>query len=219
MAAVLASALPCIAQETSTGSRLPADVLEAAESLVLDARSVDRIWPGFWSPSRPYVLLDFARQDWAVLVTSHDPLDGYAQVPDSELPPALRGRVYISERGFDGGFLSTGSGPVPAERTPAPVPLASPRLPGYAQAAVILHETFHMWQRAGWPDHHRRPPIDCTPQRYDGVGAQLPPGFGASVDRELQYLAQAVTAPVAELAPSIRAFLDTERWDPGVSFV
>lgn len=205
MVALLASALPGTAQQVD--SLVPPGVLQAAESLAVDAAVIDRVWPGFWVQPRPYVILDFARQDRAVLVTLEDPLDGYAQVPDSELPPALRGRVYIREAAFDTDFLSA-AGAVPDERTPAPVPLVSPLLRGYTQTAIILHETFHLWQRARWNDYHRRPPVDCTPQRYEGVEAELPPDFDAAVGRELAHLARAVAAPDDERTATVRAFLD-----------
>lgn len=205
LVALLASAQPGTAQQADP--HVPPGVLEAAESIVVNARFVDGVWPGFWIRPRPYVILDFARQDVAVLVSPGDPLDGYARVPDSELPPALRGQVYVRGAGFDTDFLSS-AGALPDERTPAPVPLVSPLLPGYTQTEIILHETFHLWQRATWKDHHRRPPVDCTPQRYEGVGAELPPDFDAAVSRELTYLARALAAPDDERAATVRAFLD-----------
>ncbi len=206
MAALLASAVPVTAQQADVDSAMPPGVLEAAESLVVHAQSVDRVWPGFWVRPRPYVILDFERQDRALLVTPGEPLDRYAPVPDSGLPPALRGQVYVRDGEFDSGFLSA-AGPVPDERTPTPVPLVSPLLRGYTQTSLILHETFHLWQRARWNDHHRRPPVDCTPQRYEGVVAKLPPGFDAAAERELQHLARAVAASDDERAEAVRSFL------------
>lgn len=191
----------------SDGS-IPDGILGAAALVVDRAPAIDRVWPGFWPEPRPYVLYEYP--SWSLLFTRDEPLPGFEPVDPASLPASLRGTLYlrpgpITTLGEDwhrGGAI-----------LPAPVPVVGPTgLRGYSQVEVILHETFHFWQRARWPDAHRRQPADCTPQRYEAAGLEPPSGFRDAEVIELALLRDAVLASTRkELTSRIRAYLDARR--------
>ncbi|HEX7090825.1 MAG TPA: hypothetical protein VF192_11865 [Longimicrobiales bacterium] len=83
------------------------DLLDVVRAVGAAPPAVDSIWPGYSLVVQGFLLYE---PESAILVTSAAPPPGFTPVPDSLLPPRLRGRTYAyrgSLPGLDGG-LDTG---------------------------------------------------------------------------------------------------------------
>lgn len=197
--------------KTAAGGDIPEGVVAAAVRVVERAAAIDSVWPGFWPEPRPFIVYDGAR--WSLLFTSDEPLPGYRPTDPQSLPAQLRGRLYLRPGPITLDYLD-GSWPGDAPVPPAPVPLVGPTglQNGYSQEEAILHEAFHFWQLARWPDTHRRQPADCTPQRYETTGWEPPSSFDDAVAIELARLRDAVLASTPqERVDRTQAYLDARR--------
>lgn len=139
---------------------------------------VDTIWPGY-SPLEQGFLL-YEPGEWALLVTSDPPPEGFAPVADSLLPRRLRGRAYEREGalpGLDGGVVPEYRiGDLSTTAVPPSEPLRS-------AVSTLYHEAFHRHQRTRF----------ASSDAGDVVSADvLTREFVAMIEVERRILARAV---------------------------
>jgi len=132
----------------------PADssLLQVASAMVEGASDVGQVWPGFWSEDQSFLLL--RPKETALLITVRTPPDEYETVSESTLPEELNGRTYVRKEyppGLDENRFDTryqvGRDTIPA--------LEPKRSTVFDRADFYMHEAFHGYQRANWPETSR----------------------------------------------------------------
>jgi hypothetical protein len=127
----------------------PADssLIRMASAMVESTPEIARVWPGFWSNDRAFLLL--RPTETALLITSRTPPSEYEAVPESQLPEELIGRAYLRKEyppGIDENTFDTryqvGRDTIPA--------LEPKRSTLFGQSDFYMHEAFHGHQRANW---------------------------------------------------------------------